>query len=669
MIKIEKFMKLASCMDLRVWKCLLLIRQASKAYRPPYLQLTINDFLEDNDIGKELHETPWDIIVNATISNPEGYVIAITYAMKMITPHLTIIDMLIDELQTIKIDKLNFREIVDFLSNVSLDDSSLSMLYEFALSKELLATSYLKGDFYTPRSIVDFMLKMFNIKNQGSIYDPCCGSAALLCRAANLYPDKKLGLFGQTLDNTSYQICLMNLFLHGFFADLGDRPANTLLEDLHEKQKFDYIITNPPFNQRDWFDERDITGADKWIYGLPPVKNANFAWIQHVISHLTNNGSAAIILPNSTLTTQNRKEDKIRQKILYDQLIECIITLPAGLFYNTKIPCCIWFINKVSKRSRDVLLIDATKLKLKQNNDIEFKKLMEVIQEYRMGILQKITEFYAIVSLEKIEQNRYNLSPNLYTKRKSISLLSIQKNKLQFETSVDTLCPLISDSLLCTCIREWKTTKVSTNWKKAFIPELYDIFGGILKRKESFGHGTPMVDVKTVLRHLFLPDLLSSFVEVSKEEAEKYSIKLGDILLNRTSETIGELACCSVSTKDYNAVYGNYVKRLRPWNRSLVDSFYMAGYFRSIIYRQEVENVSPVYTTYATMNIDRLSSISIYYPELEMQHKIGETLFNLSNFQERNCNSELNAKIGEFLQLLIEQFITYPVLLLQKKEN
>jgi type I restriction enzyme M protein len=669
MIKNKKIIQLISCLDLNVWKCLLLIRQASKVFKPIYKQLTLDDFLIDNDIGESLNETPWDIVVNAINSNPKDYVGVISYAMTLITPRLSIFEMLEDGLQSVKIDQSAFREIVDLLSDVSLDDFSLPILYEYGLSREIQATTSQYGDFYTPLSIIEFMLKMLNIKSQGNIYDPCCGSGALLCRAANLFSDRELKLFGQALDSTSYQICLMNLFLHGLYADLGEHPADTLLEDLHTNRKFDYIIANPPFNHRDWCGEMNIIGFDKWIYGLPPRKNANYAWIQHIISHLTDNGCAAIILPNGTLTTQNQQEYKIRQKILCDQLIECIITLPAGLFYNTKIPCCIWLINKISKPSKDVLFIDANHMKLKQKNHIDIQKLLEVIQQYRLGTLQEKTELYAIVSLEEIEQKKYNLSPNFYTKKKSLPLLTIRENRLWFETTADTLYPYLTDGSLRACIKEWKTKKISSNWKWAFLPDLYDIFGGVLKGKESFGHGTPMVDVKTILRHPFLPDMLSSFVVVSKEEIEKYSIKRGDILLNRTSESIGELACCSVATKDCNAVYGNYIKRLRPRNDALIDPLYMAGYFRSMIYRREVKKVSPVYTTRANMNIDRLSSISIYYPDLDMQHRIGETIFNLSNIQLANKNKEINAKIEDFIQLLIEQFITYPVLYLQKKEK
>ncbi len=140
-------------------------------------------------------------------------------------------------------------------------------------------------------------------------------------------------------------------------------------------------------------------------------------------------------------------------------------------------------------------------------------------------------------------------------------------------------------------------------------------------------------------------------------------------LLNRTSETIEELACCCVSLKDQDAVYGSFIKRLRPRDKQIIDPLYAACYFRSEIYRWEVENVSTVYTTYASIDNKKLSKISVYFPDKETQKKIGRTLFEVRQCQEQ-CSDKLQQQLlKEFERLLIQQYITYPILCIQSKDG
>lgn len=664
--RILKAKKLACHIDPNVLNCLLLIRQASETYIPSGSQLTLEELSNDN---KATNKTPWEIVANSIYFGNNDYISVIRYAMSLIKRQLPFFDTMTANLQSTKIDEAALIEIIDLLSCISLNTMSLSTIYESRLCKEARDTTLKYGDFYTPQCIVRCLLQLLNIKGEATVYDPCCGSGAMFCIAKKFYPDETIQFYGQTLDKISYEICQMNLYLHGLYAELGNKPANTLLEDLHINRKFDYIISNPPFNLSDWYGNTDIERVKRWEYGFPPRKNANYAWLQHIISHLKENGRAVVLLPNGSLTTQNSAELDIRKKILCEGLVEAIIALPAGLFYNTKIPCCIWIINKSLKQKANVLLVDARHIKFNMhgNDTIQIDKLLKLVQQHRKETLQKRTEWYAIVPLNEIEQKHYILSPNLYTKNKEISLNAIKNNYSHFIKTIDMICLKMPDNFCHVYLTQWNNLAVSTEWKNKFLDEMYLIFGGVTKRKEAFGHGYPMVDVKTILYNPFLPNSFSTFVEVSKDEIEKYNIKCGDILLNRTSETINQLACCSVACTDCCAVFGSYVKRLRPKKEGVVNPFYMAGYFRSAIYRREVEKVSPVYTTRANMNVDRLSAMSIYYPDLEMQDKIGSTLFYVYQFQKTNQNKELNGLLDEFVKSLIEQFITYPVLCLEKE--
>ncbi|MCR0523211.1 N-6 DNA methylase [[Clostridium] innocuum] len=608
-------------------------------------------------------ETLWSMIVQEA-SKADGNIFSvIKYAIGQINPHLLFTANLAERLFTVAVDEYPLKDIVHLLSNISTDNDILSAIFEYNLARKVRTSSPNSGDFYTPKQVVQLMTELLGIEHGGKVYDPCCGSGAMLCGIALSHPSKKLLLYGQTLDQESFSICSMNLMLHGLSADLGKCPANTLIEDMHADQYFDYILTNPPFNSSDWCGNDTANRNVHWQYGYPPRKNANFAWLQYIISHLSPNGRAVTLLPNGTLTTQNLAESEIRKQILLDGWIEAILALPTGLFYGTKISCCAWVINK-SPAHDTVLFVDARQLDLLGQQD--GKKISDLLCQYRNDKQLETTQWYAVASIAEIAQKRYVLSPNLYTLPKELSLPSFEQISEDFNTSVDILCNRIPISQLCESIKKWKTKSVPKDWNEVYLSELYNIFGGVCAKKEAFGRGTPMVDVKTVIHHIFLPENLPASVELPDGDAPKYSIKRGDVLLNRTSETIDELACCSVALKDQAAVYGAYLKRLRPIKDDWVDPRYIATYFRSKIYRQEIERCSFVYTTRANINIHQLSMIRLYYPSMTWQHAIGETLSSVIRFNQEHQDMELGELINHFIRAFIDKFVTYPILLFQK---
>ena len=187
-----------------------------------------------------------------------------------------------------------------------------------------------------------------------------------------------------------------------------------------------------------------------------------------------------------------------------------------------------------------------------------------------------------------------------------------------------------------------------------------------MRKERSLWAGYAYGRRKTVIHHIFLPENLPACVELTDGDAPKYYIKRGDVLLNRTSETIDELACCSVALKDQAAVYGAYLKRLRQIKYDWVDPRYIATYFRSRIYQQEIERCSFVYTTRANINIHQLSMIRLYYRSMTWQHAIGETLSSVIRFNQEHQDMELGELINHFIWAFIDKFITYPILLFQK---
>ncbi len=414
--RIVALLRLASDTDPDVLNCLLLIK---------YICTTPD---EEQCWGKVTKcnngETPWNMIVQEAYKADGHIFSAMKYAIDQIKPNLLFAANLAERLCTVVVDEYTLKAMVHLLSNISADKETLSSVFEQHLARKVWKSSPSSGDFYTPKQVVQLMTELLGMEHGGKVYDPCCGSGAMLCGVARSHPSKKLQLYGQTLDQESFSICQMNLILHGLSADLGKCPANTLLEDMHADQYFDYILTNPPFNVSDWCENDAVNWNIPWQYGPPPRKNANFAWLQHIIGHLSPNGCAVTLLPNGTLTTQNLAQRQIREQILLDGWVEAILALPAGLFYGTKIPCCVWIISRASAHDT-VLFIDARQLDILGQRD--GKRISDLLCRYRSGKRLETTEWYAVASISEIAQKHYILSPNLYTLPKGLSLPSFEQ--------------------------------------------------------------------------------------------------------------------------------------------------------------------------------------------------------------------------------------------------
>lgn len=255
----------------------------------------------------------------------------------------------------------------------------LGRVYEYFLGKFAAAEGKLGGEFFTPSSIVRLMVEMIE-PYEGRVYDPACGSGGMFVqseRFAEAHGGSKrdLSVFGQESNPTTWRLAHMNLAIRGIEANLGEQPADSFTRDLHPDLKADYILANPPFNISDW--SGDLLRSDtRWKYGAPPVGNANYAWIQHFIHHLSppngkGGGIAAFVMANGSLSSNSGGEGEIRKKIIEADLVDCIIAMPPQLFLTTGIPVCLWFVTRDKSgrhldkgrggrdRSGETLFIDA----------------------------------------------------------------------------------------------------------------------------------------------------------------------------------------------------------------------------------------------------------------------------------------------------------------------
>lgn len=336
------------------------------------------------------------------------------------------------------LDKTRLGEVVDLISDINLSEKHakqsdvLGRVYEYFLNEFASQEGKKGGEFYTPRSIVRTLVEMIE-PYKGRIYDPCCGSGGMFVQSDKFVQEHQgkigdLSVYGEESNPTTWKLAKMNLAIRGIDNNLGSHQGDTFTNDLHKGERFDFILANPPFNVKNWNGDKLREDA-RWKYGVPPVGNANYAWIEHIISKLAPDGKAGFVLANGALSTSNKEEFAIRKALLEDDKIDAIVALPDKMFYSTGIPVSLWFIdmNKEStdERSRkgETLFIDARDLgemidrthRAFSKHDI--KKVADTYHAYRGTNDQEykdVAGFCKIAKLDEIAKNDYVLTPGRY---------------------------------------------------------------------------------------------------------------------------------------------------------------------------------------------------------------------------------------------------------------
>ena len=237
----------------------------------------------------------------------------------------------------------------------------------------------------------------------------------------------------------------MNMAIRGIDADFGPYHADTFRNDLHKSLKADFVLANPPFNYHPWGQE-DLLQDVRWKYGIPPASNANYAWIQHMIHHLAPNGKIGLVLANGSLSTTSGGEDKIREKIVRDDLVEGIIALPTQLFYSVQIAVTLWFITKNKKQTNKTLFIDARKLGHKVDrthrdfSDEDIQLLATTFTKFQEGTLEEKKGFCAIADIETIEKQDFILTPSRY-----VGIEEVEEDDEPFDEKMTRLTTELSE--------------------------------------------------------------------------------------------------------------------------------------------------------------------------------------------------------------------------------
>lgn len=357
-----------------------------------------------------------------------------------------------------KLDKTSLGGLIDLIGNIALGDEAakskdiLGRIYEYFLGGFASEEGKRGGQFYTPKSIVRLMVEMIE-PHTGRVYDPACGSGGMFIMSEKFIENHRgrkddISVYGQESNETTWKLCRMNLAIRGIDGThVAWNTEGSFLRDAHPDLKADYILANPPFNDSDW--SGDLLRNDpRWQYGVPPEGNANFAWMQHMIYHLSPKGVMALVLANGSLSSNTSDEGEIRKSIVQADLVDCIVALPKQLFYNTGIPACLWFISRKRagngdrKRTGEILFIDASELGHLEDrthrvfDDADVQKITDTYRQWRSkeSGYEDIKGYCKSATTEDIEKHGYVMTPGRY-----VGIPDEVDDGIPFETKITAL--------------------------------------------------------------------------------------------------------------------------------------------------------------------------------------------------------------------------------------
>ncbi len=339
------------------------------------------------------------------------------------------------------LDKQRLGPIINLVSDIALGSAAdrakdtLGRVYEYFLARFASAEGKSGGQFYTPSRVVRVLVEML-APYKGRVYDPCCGSGGMFVSSEKFIEahSGKIGdisIYGQESNYTTWRLAKMNLAIRGIDAQIGH--GDTFHNDRHPDLKADYVLANPPFNDSDWRGEL-LKNDKRWVYGVPPAGNANYAWVQHFIHHLAPTGLAGFVLANGSMSSNQSGEGEIRKAIVEADLVDCMVALPGQLFYSTQIPVCLWFLARNKRngpsgrpardRRGETLFIDARRLGTmvdrvhRELTDDDLARIADTYHAWRgdqdAGEYADVPGFCKATKLDDIRKHGHVLTPGRY---------------------------------------------------------------------------------------------------------------------------------------------------------------------------------------------------------------------------------------------------------------
>ena len=465
--------KLRGVMDAGEYKHVVLglifLKYISDTFEELHQQLLAEEYADAEDKDEYLAENifwvpaeaRWDHLMASARSPQIGVLVdGAMQAIERENPRLK--GVLPKEYARPALDKFRLGQLIDLVSTIGLGDREsrskdiLGRVYEYFLGKFAASEGKGGGEFYTPQCVVRLLVEMIE-PFAGRVYDPCCGSGGMFVQAKRFVQAHSTGngsgkaagdiaIYGQESNNTTWRLCLMNLAIRGIDADI--QWGDTFLDDKHKDLRCDYLLANPPFNMEDWGFSR-VQNDVRWRFGTPPQAgarkqndgstinvdggNANYAWIQHFIHHLSPSGVAGFVMANGSMSTSTASELEIRKGIIEADMVDCMVAMPGQLFYTTQIPVCLWFLTRSKganaqrgfrERHHQTLFIDARKMGTltdRTHRELTDEDIALITRTYHAwrgeesdGAYEDIAGFCKSATLEEIQKNNYVLTPGRY---------------------------------------------------------------------------------------------------------------------------------------------------------------------------------------------------------------------------------------------------------------
>lgn len=365
------------------------------------------------------------------------------------------------------LNKLMLGELIDLISGIALGAGEsqsrdvLGRVYEYFLGQFAGSEGKRGGEFYTPRSVVRVLVEMLE-PYTGRVYDPCCGSGGMFVQSEKFVREHggrigDIAIYGQESNYTTWRLAKMNLAVRGIDADIRWNNEGSFHKDALRELKFDCILANPPFNVSDWGGER-LRDDARWSFGVPPLGNANYAWLQHIHWHLAPYGSAGVVLANGSMSSNQSGEGEIRKAMLEADAVDCMVALPGQLFYSTQIPACLWFLARdksngkrgsatLRDRRGEVLFIDARSLGTmvdrtrRELTDADIRRIADTYHAWRgeraAGDYEDVPGFCKSATLEEIRKHGHVLTPGRY-----VGAAAVEEDGEPFEDKMQRLSAL-----------------------------------------------------------------------------------------------------------------------------------------------------------------------------------------------------------------------------------
>lgn len=423
-------------------------------------------FEEDPDeyIGDNIffvpNEARWQTIADAALTAEIG--IKIDHAMEAIEKdNHQLQGILPKNYARPELDKRRLGNVVDIFNNLNFPGNEardvLGRVYEYFLGEFAREEGKKGGEFYTPSCVVRTIVEVIQ-PYKGKIYDPACGSGGMFVQSSKFIERHRgniqnISVYGQELNSNTWRLAQMNLAIRGIEANFGESYADSFHNDQHPFLKADFVMANPPFNISKWGGDQ-LKDDPRWVYGIPPEGNANFAWMQHMLYHLDDTGRIGLVLANGSLSSQRDTEGTIRRNIVEADLVEGIIAMPSQLFYNVQIPCCLWFLTKHKSQPGKTLFIDARNMgymkdrthrelscgEEEEDHGNDIGRIADTFEQFRNGTLESEKGYCAMATIEEIAAQDHILTPGRY-----VGIAEVEDDGEPFQEKMTRLTTELSD--------------------------------------------------------------------------------------------------------------------------------------------------------------------------------------------------------------------------------